>query len=240
MEFVSLPTTDELPPLDTWYPWPADRPWLRTMMVMSVDGGFRGADGQSHALSSRTDQRVLLQGRRWAHAVLIGAETMRRERYGAVGGGNDVVRRECGLTPEPTLVVVSASLNLPWEAEAFRDGGGPRPIVMTTSDSTPEARKRADQHADVMVLPGPRIQPGELVGALHSRGLSHIVCEGGPHLVSCLIHSGAVDEADVTVAPLLAGGGQIRTGPPLPGPTPLRLAGILEHADWLFTRYVRQ
>lgn len=241
MEFVSLPAAEDLPPLDAWYPWPADRPWLRCMMVMSLDGGFRGADGRSRGISSPADQRVLLQGRRLAHAVLIGAETMRRERYQALRCGNDVVRRESGLPPEPTLVVVSASLDLPWDEGALADSEA-RPLVATTEQSLDRALREGmhpGRSADVIALPGHRVDMGQLLAALHSRGLVHLVCEGGPHLLSELVQAQAVDEADITLSPLLTGGGHIATRPAMPEPTGLRLAAVLEHRDWLFTRYVR-
>lgn len=244
MEFVSLPPAEELPPLDAWYPWPPGRPWLRCMMVMSLDGGFRGSDGRSHALSSAADQRVLLQGRRFAHAVIIGAETMRRERYQALRCGNDATREEAGLDAEPALVIVSASLDLPWDDGALADRTS-RPIVVTTQHAPAESLRRAQDAADVIVLPSDRVGPGDrvapqaLIEVLRARGLFHLVCEGGPHLLADLIRAHVVDEADITIAPLLAGGGQIVTASAMDEPIGLQLASLLEHRGWLFSRYVR-
>ena len=59
-------------------------------------------------------------------AVMIGAGTMRVERYGrAVSDPAKRQRRERdGLAHDPLMVIVSGRLDLPWEAPVFTEGGG--------------------------------------------------------------------------------------------------------------------
>jgi riboflavin-specific deaminase-like protein len=208
------------------------------MMVVTLDGSFRGHDGRSGSISNDADQRVLQHTRRFAHAVLVGAGTVRAEHYDPLSTTNAAARVAAGLSPAPVLVIVSASLDLPWSDPLFMRNDS-EVLVVTCSAAPREAIEAAEQHADVLVLPGERVPPGLLVAALKARGLDHVVCEGGPHLLAELIRSGTVDEADITIAPLQAAGGQIETGTPLRLPHKFRLSTVLEREDWLFTRYVR-
>ncbi len=77
VDFRSFAPDEELPPLTDWFAWPDGRSWLRCTMLVTLDGAFRGADGTSRSLSCPADQHVFRQARRFAHAVLVGAETLR-------------------------------------------------------------------------------------------------------------------------------------------------------------------
>lgn len=239
MDVRTFAPGEELPPLDDWYPWPEGRAWLRCMMLTTLDGAVRGPDGLSGSLSCPADQHVFAQVRRFAHAVLVGAGTLRAERYEPLTEGDTAHERVSrGLTPAPVLVVVTASMDLPWEDPVFRDSTMP-PLVVTTESAPIEGLERARQSCEVIALPGERLDPYQLVSAIAYRGMTHIVCEGGPTLLAELTRAGLVDEADITVAPMQVAGGQVATGDAMSGAAHLGLAAVIEQDGWLFTRYVR-
>jgi riboflavin biosynthesis pyrimidine reductase len=126
---------------------------------------------------------------------------------------------------------VSASLDLPWDEDLFT-GSTVRPIVLTTRGPDPARHAArvaaAAQHADVIALPSAQVlDPAALLAALEQRGLHRIVCEGGPRLLAAIALAGLLDEADVTIAPLLVGGGQVETGTPLPTSAHFDLAQVI-------------
>ena len=95
--------------------------------------------------------------------------------------------------------------------------------------------------AEVVVLGETWIDPADVVGYLHSRGVESIVCEGGPVVAGELATAGLVDEVFLTIAPTLAGGGGPRF---LEGPLAaarldarLDLISASEHDGELFLRY---
>ena len=59
-------------------------------------------------------------------AVMIGAGTMRAERYGRMVSDPELraYRERTGLAHDPLAVIVSNRLELPWDAPLFTDGGG--------------------------------------------------------------------------------------------------------------------
>ena len=238
VRFHTVPAGDELP-LQDWYPWPEGRAWLRCMMVTTLDGGARGHDGTSSGLSCEADQRIFHETRRLADAVLVGAGTIRAESYEPIGLGADADERVArGQTAAPIIVIVSSSLNLPWDSPLFVSSAVP-PIVVTAESARGADLARARASCEVVVLPGNRVEPAALVSHLGYRGLTHVVCEGGPHLLSQLISTGLVDEADITIAPMQVGGGQVLTGRAIPEPRTLSLVSVIEQSGWLFTRYCR-
>ena len=98
--------------------------------------------------------------------------------------------------------------------------------------------RAARERADVIVLEGQTADATEVIAALHSRGLTRIVCEGGPRLLAGLTAAGLVDEADLTIAPRLAGGGQVRAGDTIAHLAGLDLAHLIVDDGFLFTRYL--
>ena len=79
-------------------------------------------------------------------AVMIGAGTMRAERYGRIIG--DPAKRELrerdGLAPDPLVVIVSGRLDLPWDAPLFTDPDGP--VVICTAAAADPPPTKAEIH----------------------------------------------------------------------------------------------
>jgi riboflavin-specific deaminase-like protein len=181
----------------------ADRPYTITNFALTLDG-HATIGGRSGSIGTETDTAMLVGLRTRVDAVMIGAGTMRAERYGRVIG--DPVKRERraaeGLEPDPLVVVVSGRLELPWDAPLFTEGFG-RCLICTASEAAPPPTAtpvdvlRQEHAVDLPAL------------ARHLReelGVRALLCEGGPHLHAELIEAGLVDELFVTHAPKLAGG----------------------------------
>ncbi len=221
------------------YPWPTGRPWVRAMMVVTLDGASTGADGLSGSISSDGDQQVFAETRRLADVVLVGAATIRAEHYKPLVANPEhgAERSSLGLAAAPRLVIVSASLKLPWEDPVFSESTF-RPLVITVDNCDGAALAVAHQHVDVEVLPGTHVDPVALTDWLIARGLLRVVCEGGPHLLADLAHAGVIDEADISIAPLIIGGGQKVTGTPMFEPSRFTLVHSIVDEGFLFNRYV--
>jgi riboflavin-specific deaminase-like protein len=212
-----------------------DRPYTVTNFALTVDGRAT-IDGRSGPIGSDTDTAVLVALRTRVDAVMIGAGTMRAERYGrVVGDPHKRARREReGLPHDPLLVIVSDSLELPWDAELFTNGQG-RVLIFTSSEKDPPETAtpvRVERHDHTV----------DLVAATHhlrrERGVRALLCEGGPHLHAQLVAASLVDELFITVAPKLEGGAGPRLVEGLPERTrDLELVWLLEDEGELFTRY---
>ena len=221
------------------YPWPADRTWVRAMMVTGLDGAAVGPDALSGSISGTADGAVFDAVRTHCDVILAGAQTIRAERYQPVRAGNYPADRAAeGLAPAPLLVTISRSLDLPWELPLFAESTQ-RPLVLTAGEPRPEALERARSHAEVVVLEGERVVPAALLDELARRGHRRIVCEGGPTLLNELVAADLVDEADITLSPTFSGTGASPVTPVLERVRSFDLVQLLESDGFLMGRYLR-
>ena len=171
-------------------------------------------------------------------AVMIGAGTMRVERYGRIVSDPQLraYRERSLLTHDPLAVIISNRLDLPWDAGLFTDGGG-RVVVFTASkEEPPETATPVTvvRHPDGVEL------DKALEYLLEERGIKSVLCEGGPTLHGRLREGNLADELFLTIPPKLAGGEapRILEGA-LPEVEELELAWLLDHEGELFARYRR-
>src|SRR6478752_7142590 len=120
------PTTVE-EQLSNYRPWEEpfeDRPRVAMNFAATVDGRAT-IEGRSGPIGSDTDTEMLAGLRTRFDAVMIGAGTMRAERYGRLTAKPETreLRQRDGLDPDPLLGLVSGRLDLPWEAPLFSEGG---------------------------------------------------------------------------------------------------------------------
>jgi riboflavin biosynthesis pyrimidine reductase len=199
------------------------RPFVAINFAATVDGRAT-ISGVSGPIGSKTDTEMLVGLRTRFDAVMIGAGTMRAERYGRIPG-------------DLLMAIVSGRLDLPWEAPLFSEEGG-RLVIFTSSEAEPPptiAELEVVRHQGSV----------ELAAALsylqREHGVRALLSEGGPHLHGQLQAAGLVDDLFLTIAPKLAGGGapRILEGE-LPGIEQLEPAWLLEQDGELFARYRRR
>lgn len=215
---------------------PAGRPFVALNMVSTVDGRASVA-GRTAPISSAADRRLFHALRGRVDAVMVGAGTLRTERYGRLV--RDPARRElrvaAGLAADPLAIVVSGRLDLACDLPLLADAAS-RVVVVTASGAS--LRGCA---AQVEYL---RCSPVDLAAALRrlhdELGVCSILCEGGPSLNASLLAAGLVDELHLTVVGKLAAGAGALTiigGAPIDEPVEARLASLLECEGELFARY---
>jgi riboflavin biosynthesis pyrimidine reductase len=226
--------------LEAAYPWPEASRWLRANMVMTLDGATVGPDGLSGSLTSGADQVVFRSLRSMADVVLVGAATIRAERYTPMRPAEELQRRRerHGLGPAPVIAVVSGSLDLPWE-EPMWSSSVLQPIVLTGAGADPARLAEAQQHAEVITLPGTMLDVRAVVAALEGRGLRRMLCEGGARMLGQLIEKGLLDEADLTLAPLFTGTGVTPSTPAVVPPGRFELVHSLHEGSYQMLRYIR-
>jgi len=150
-------------------------------MVASVDGRAT-LDGTSRRLGGPQDLQTLLALRRRADALLVGAGTLRAEGYGPL--------------PCPA-VLVSRSLDLPWEAGLFAAEGQPV-LIYTRAEGEPPPVAAHLETVPYVALP-------DVLADLRGRGVERLLCEGGPTLNRALVADGLLDELYLTLTPVISG-----------------------------------
>ncbi len=213
-------------------------------MVSTADGRAALA-GRSAPLSSQADRELFHALRAPVDAVLVGASTVRRERYGRIvrDAATRGLRREHGLAEEPLACIVSASLRLDPGVPLLAE---PAARVVVLTPATGELGATAASVEYVRATRGGALDLRAALAELRERfGVQLVLCEGGPHLATELLAAGVLDELFLSLAPRLAGGDgaggeealRILAGPELDPAVELQLRGALESGSHLFLHY---
>lgn len=215
-------------------------PTLRMNFVSSADGAVTHG-GVSGELSDPADKRVFGLLRRISDVVLVGAGTVRVEGYDGLRVGEQSVRwrLDHGLPAHPRFAIATGSLELDPASPVFTDAVSP-PILVTTERAYTERAEQFRKISDLVITGEDSIDVAGMLAALHERGLTNVLCEGGPTLFGTLLAADAVTELCLTISPRLESGaaGRIATGI-LDEPRGLHLAHALVAEDTLLLRYKR-
>jgi riboflavin biosynthesis pyrimidine reductase len=232
----STSIADQLGAYRPWEDPPAERPRVALNFAATLDGRA-SIDGHSGPIGSGTDTAMLVGLRQRFDAVMIGAGTMRVEQYGRIITDPEKrARRESlGLPGDPLMVLVG-SLDLPWDAGLFTDGGG-RVVIFTSDEGDPPATATP---LEVIHEPG-RVDMATALRRLRAdHDVRALLCEGGPRLHSQLQAGALADELFLTIAPKLVGAGATILEGALPEVTELDLVWLLQEGSELFARYRRR
>jgi riboflavin biosynthesis pyrimidine reductase len=199
----------------------AERPTVVANFVTSLDGvvamgpGEVGAGGAEISGSSESDRFMMALLRGLADVVVIGAGTLRAGRrhvwtsahvQPAFADAFASWRRDLGLTPQPTTIVVTASGNLDVAHAGLNAPGVPVIVATTKAGANRLAMLPVSSNVRVEVVgDGERVPAGALLEIVRGTGARVALCEGGPHLFGELLRARIVDELFLTVAPQVAG-----------------------------------
>jgi riboflavin biosynthesis pyrimidine reductase len=232
------------PDLPGLYGYPDGR-WLRANMVATVDGAA-SLNGVTQGISSDTDRRVFALLRTLCDVILVGASTVREEKYKPARPQELWSHLRDGRPPTPPIAVVTGRLDLDLDSPLITAAPAYARTIVITAASAPAARRdELGRHAEIIIAGQDTVDLRTAVDALAERGHRRMLAEGGPHLLAQLVEAGLLDELCLTIGPLMAGPGADRivagtgTGSGLSGSLPLRLAHVLEDQGFLLCRYVR-
>ena len=212
---------------------PDGRPYVVLNMIESLDGRTT-INGTVSELTSPIDQARLFGLRAQADAVLVGAGTVRAERY------RKVLPPEVE-GPRPMMVICTNRVDLP-EDLPLLDNPDVHVVITTSSDRSLgfETRARVDYLRVPLAEGGGGVDALAMCRALRDEyGVRSIVCEGGPRLNDDLFAADLVDELFVAIAPTLVGAGErtLIDAARTVGPRRARLVSAATAEDYLYLRY---
>ncbi len=229
-------------------------PALYSNFVSSLDGvvslGTKPSAGSIISGKYPADRFLMGLLRACADAVVIGAGTLRATPghlwtpahvYPDLATEFISLRSTLGRATEPQLVVITSSGDIETSHKALVKGA----LVLTTDDGARAIGRGLPESCEVIAMGrGENVDLREAVAALRARGLEVLLTEGGPHLMGQLIEAGLLEEAFLTISPVVAGrDAEDRLGM-VAGVELLPKLGVWSallsarrHGDYLFLRY---
>lgn len=183
------------------------RPFVLLSVAVSVDGYIDDTSDERLLLSNDADFDRVDELRAWSDAVLVGAETVRRDNPRLLV--KDEARRRARVAtgkPEyPRKITVTAGGDLDPAARFWHHGTAEHPPLVYTTDTG--ARRLAEQltaPAEVVAL-GTELEFGALLDDLGARGIARLMVEGGGRIHTAFLAAGLADELHLAIGPTLVG-----------------------------------
>ena len=200
---------------------PADRPWIYTNFVQSLDGivSLLGKNASGGAISqSCTDRWLMDLLRAYADGVLMGMNTLREEQRNRGTESRGIVfqvvepdlldlRAKLGKGRQRNIFVTRAiDLDLS-QLKAF--DGDAVDVAIVTSPAGAKRLRAITSHPHVAVVAAGDDETLDLSVAVRKLrsdlGAKYLLCEGGPTLYGALARADLIDEKFLTVSPFEIG-----------------------------------
>lgn len=177
--------------------------WAST--AVSLDGYIDDNTSQRLVLSSAEDWDQVRALRAECDAILVGAETIRKDNPALVTRNAELRQKRLaqGQPADPVKVTVSASGNLSSQARFFTEGDGEK-IVITGEQANLQQLEKLRSVATVIILQAP-ITPEAIKSTLAARGIRRLFLEGGTSMLTQFLEANAVDFLRIAVAPFFVG-----------------------------------
>jgi 5-amino-6-(5-phosphoribosylamino)uracil reductase len=181
------------------------RPYVLVSVATSIDGYLDDMNEPRLLLSNSEDFDRVDAVRASADAILVGANTVRRDDPGLLVRSLERQRQRIrrGLTPHPMKVTLTGRGNLNAAARFFSCGDSDK--LVYTCDSVVGVLRKALGDAATVVAAGESIDLGAMLDDLGQRKIKRLMVEGGGTVVTQFLGAGLVDEIHLVIAPFFVG-----------------------------------
>ncbi|WP_280398948.1 RibD family protein [Nocardia carnea] len=173
---------------------------------MSVDGYIDDTAPARLLLSNEADFDRVDELRAWSDAILVGAETVRRDnpRLLVKDPARRRARRAEGKPEHPRKITVTAAGNLDPDAHFWHHGTAEHAPLVYTTEAGARRLERFTAPAEIVAL-GPELEFGALLDDLGARGIGRLMVEGGGRIHTAFLAAGLADELHLAIGPALVG-----------------------------------
>jgi len=179
--------------------------WTILKWAQSIDGKLAWADrtGGKRWISNQLSRKDVQKLRRRVQAILVGINTVLAD--------DPLLTVRAARGKNPVRIVLDSKLRIPLDCQLLATAGKV-PVLILTSLSTVQANPRAADQirkkgAELLIFPD---TPGRsnlhfLMEQLSQRGISQLLVEGGPTVISSFLMLDLADEINIYIAPMLMG-----------------------------------
>lgn len=185
-----------------------DRPFVAATFAITADGKITTRAFSPVDFTSREDKAHLIRQRSLGDAVLIGHSTLKRDNV-RLSIAREELRKERvarGQSPYPLRVIVSNEGRIDVNLNLFQTDVSPI-VIFSTTRMPRRFQKALREKATLHLSETPSVDLRWMLRQLRTDyKVQSIACEGGPALFRSLLEVDAVDQLNLTLAPILFGG----------------------------------
>lgn len=181
---------------------PKSETYVIAKCAVSLDGYLDDLGPKSLAVSSREDGAARPRLRSWADAIMIGANTLRRDRPWLLANEEtQKLRLEAGRPIHPDKIVLTRTGSLDISAPFFTAGDSRKLVIGPEGlkEKMPQALpKGTDVYSGYST-------PSEVRELLPELGINRLLVEGGASILTEWLAADCVDELRIAFGPLILG-----------------------------------
>ena len=176
------------------------RPFIHAKWAMSLDGKMAAKEGERYSITNEKSLREAHKLRALYDAVLIGKGTVLADDPALSIRLSKKVR-------QPYKIILDSRASLSYTGRLAEKTEASK-IIVAVSKKAPEKRVLALRERGLTVIrtSGTSVNLPELLKALGALGISGILVEGGPKILSAFFAENLVDKISVFIAPKILGG----------------------------------
>lgn len=184
------------------------RPFVIAKWAQSLDGRLSTAEGDSQWISNEASRRLVHRIRARVDAIMVGSGTVLKDDPLLTARGVPIRRRA-------VRVIVDARLRVPLKSQLVTTARHDPTLILTTRKAAQSVKAQRLQRLGVQVEAcrsrKGKIDLANVLEELSGRGMTNILVEGGPTLLTSFFEKNFVDEAYVFTAPIFIGGRDARS-----------------------------
>ncbi|MEV6890927.1 dihydrofolate reductase family protein [Kribbella sp. NPDC051137] len=182
-----------------------ERPYVLLSVAASIDGYIDDNTNERLLLSNDEDFDRVDDVRADVDAILVGANTIRRDNPRLLVRSDDRRQRrvEAGQTESPIKVTLSTSGDFDAASKFFATGDVDK-IVYVPTAAVAKANAAVEGVSDVVDV-GAEVDLGLVLDDLARRGVKRLMVEGGGTIHTQFLAAGLADEIHLVVAPFFIG-----------------------------------
>lgn len=176
---------------------------ITASVAISSDGYMDDTTPKRLVLSDEADWREVHLLRAECDAILVGAETVRRDNPSLVLRSDELrnQRVAAGKPADIIKVVVSGRCNLSPDLRFFTEGTCATKIVITSKAAPIEKIAELSRFATIIILP--EITAHAIAASLTQEGIESLLVEGGAEIIKMFIDEEMLNRLRLAVSPLI-------------------------------------
>jgi len=179
------------------------KPYVILNSAMTLDGKIATKTGSSE-ISGKEDLQRVHKLRKEVDAIMVGINTVLADDPKLT-----VHKIPAEKDDNPLRVVVDSRARTPLSSRILNSEAPT--IIAVTEEASLENIKKLNDMAEVLVCGKKRVDLSILMEELSSKGVKTMMLEGGSTLNYSMLIGGLVSEIFVCIAPMIAGGREVKT-----------------------------
>lgn len=210
-------------------------PYVTAKWAMTLDGKIATASGDAYWISGPNARTWVHDLRNRVDAILIGAETARRDNpYLTVRLSAEQQAQRMPRPQAPLRVILSTRGNVPFDLHMLQPDEQSSTCIVVSELCEQQQQERLNKQGVQVIVVGQdsqgRVDLVQALQALAQRDIMHVLLEGGTQLLTTAFEQRCIQHVAAFIAPKLIGG--------LHAPTPLSGAGFAHMQNALHLQHI--